>query len=347
MWFISFRDLQYRQRRFVIAILGTGLVFALSLIGSGISASFRAEVVRTMDAIDADAWVIPAGSTGPFTSFSLIPADTARALRGDEGTTKASPIAILHHSFPLEDGPMDAVIIGVRPNGVGAPPLSAGRSFRSPGEVVVDEAAGLPLNTILEIGQKRVTVVGHTKGLSLNAGAPLIFANLQDLQVAVFGDRLATAIATRGVPAVVPAGYVAVTDAAARADVLRPFLQAIGTIDLVKMLLWIVAASIIGAMVYLSTLERLRDFAVLRAIGSGARELLGGLAMQAILVTLASAVVAMAAASAMAPFFPMRVEIPLGAYAALPVIATVVGLAASTAGLRRATNVDPALAFGG
>jgi putative ABC transport system permease protein len=35
------------------------------------------------------------------------------------------------------------------------------------------------------------------------------------------------------------------------------------------------------------------------------------------------------------------------AFTALPVIAVVIGLLASIAGLRRAVGVDPALAFGG
>jgi putative ABC transport system permease protein len=43
----------------------------------------------------------------------------------------------------------------------------------------------------------------------------------------------------------------------------------------------------------------------------------------------------------------MNVVMPMRAYVALPVIAIVVGLLASGAGLRRAVAVDPALAFGG
>jgi putative ABC transport system permease protein len=43
----------------------------------------------------------------------------------------------------------------------------------------------------------------------------------------------------------------------------------------------------------------------------------------------------------------MRVDIPTLAFVLLPVIAVVIGLLASVAGLRRAITVDPALAFGG
>jgi putative ABC transport system permease protein len=52
-------------------------------------------------------------------------------------------------------------------------------------------------------------------------------------------------------------------------------------------------------------------------------------------------------AQLLAPMFPMTVVVPAGAYLALPVVALVIGLLASAAGLRRAVSVDPALAFGG
>jgi putative ABC transport system permease protein len=43
----------------------------------------------------------------------------------------------------------------------------------------------------------------------------------------------------------------------------------------------------------------------------------------------------------------MPAEISAGSYVLLPIVAVVVGLLASLAGLRRAVGVDPALAFGG
>lgn len=49
----------------------------------------------------------------------------------------------------------------------------------------------------------------------------------------------------------------------------------------------------------------------------------------------------------LAPLFPMTVVVPLSAFVALPAIATVIGLLASVAGLRRVVAIDPALAFGG
>ena len=99
-------------------------------------------------------------------------------------------------------------------------------------------------------------------------------------------------------------------------------------------LLWIVAVLIVGSLVYLSALERLRDFAVFKAIGVPTRSILAGLALQAVVVALLAAALGVILAQLLAPLFPMTVVVPMRGYLALPVIAIVIGLLASVAGLQ-------------
>ena len=63
------------------------------------------------------------------------------------------------------------------------------------------------------------------------------------------------------------------------------------SITIVAIMLWIVAALVVGSAIYLSALERLRDFAVFKAIGVPTRDIAGGLALQAIVVALLAALV--------------------------------------------------------
>ena len=58
---------------------------------------------------------------------------------------------------------------------------------------------------------------------------------------------------------------------------------------MIRILLWLVAALIIGTMTYLSALERRRDVAVLKAIGASTRQLGMSIALQGALVALAAA----------------------------------------------------------
>jgi putative ABC transport system permease protein len=115
----------------------------------------------------------------------------------------------------------------------------------------------------------------------------------------------------------------------------------------VRILLWLVAAGIIGSVLYLQAIERTRDFAVFKATGVTNRSLLVGLAIQAIALAISAAIAAIGLSFLLKPLMQMAIEIPGSAYVLLPVVAIVVGLIASLAGLRRAIGVDPALAFGG
>ena len=112
-------------------------------------------------------------------------------------------------------------------------------------------------------------------------------------------------------------------------------------------MLWVVAGCIIGSVVYLCALERVRDFAVFKATGTSTTALMMGLAVQAIIVSLLAGLVGVVIARGLAPLIPVPAQIPANAYVLLPVVAVAVGLVASLAGLRRAVTVSPALAFGG
>ena len=57
-------------------------------------------------------------------------------------------------------------------------------------------------------------------------------------------------------------------------------------------LMWLIAAGIIGLIVYLSAIERMRDFAVFKATGAPTRLIVGGLMLQAVFVSLVAALLA-------------------------------------------------------
>jgi putative ABC transport system permease protein len=77
------------------------------------------------------------------------------------------------------------------------------------------------------------------------------------------------------------------------------------------------------------------------------RSILAGLAMQAVIVAVLSALLGGVLSVLLGPLFPMRVDIPRIAFILLPIVAITIGVLASLAGLRRAVVVDPAMAFGG
>jgi putative ABC transport system permease protein len=347
--FVSLRDLQWRRRRFLIGVLATGLVFALALVITGISASFHNEVGRAVDAFGADEWVVSAKATGPFTTPVLFPQADATALRkSNPDVTAATPMAVLRFTV-MTSRVRDINVIGL-PVGaeLGSPKIRDGRSIGRVGEIVVDRSLGVKVGTTLAIGGGTFDVVGRTSGVSYYAGTPVVFIALNDAQrLALGGQPLVSAVLVRGRVTSVPAGLRAMTGAAAISDLRRPLKSATGTIDILRILLWVVAVGIIGSVLYLQAIERTRDFAVFKATGVTGRSLVSGLAFQAVVLAVAAAIVAIGLGFLLAPLMPMRVETPASAFIVLPIVAIGVGLLASVSGLRRAVTVDPALAFGG
>jgi putative ABC transport system permease protein len=349
VWYISLADLRFRQRRFIIAVAGTSLVFAMALVLAGLSGAWRVEAQRTVREVGADAWVLRKGVAGPFTALATMPEELAEEVAASPGVREADPLIVLRQTVRLQGDLTDANLFGHRLDGAGRPPEPVdGRRARRSGEAVVNRTLGVDLGERFDIGGRTFTTVGIVSGMSYAAGIPNVYVSITDAQAIAFaGERVASVIVTQGMPRELPAGFVAMPSADARADILRPLESGIKSIDTSQMMLWVVAAFIIGAVVYMSALERVRDFAVLKAVGASSASLFAGLALQSVVVSVLSSIAAMAITQLLIPIFPMEVVIPSRAFVVLPVIALGVGLVASLVALRRAVAVEPALAFGG
>lgn len=346
-WLLALRDLQWRSRRFAVAILATGLVFGLALLMTGIQASFDNEIERTVASFRADAWVVPKGSRGPFTAPIAFPERRVQEVRRLKGVRSATAVAVAGATTSTPE--IKSInLVGIVPGAVGSPGKDVDRALAGRGAAVADDTLGLSVGDRLDLDGKNFTVRGRTHGLTHFAGVPTVTLPVKEVQrLRMNGGHLATAIVTRGTPRNAPKSLTVLSNAQVRNDLARPIEQAKQTITLIRSLLWLVAAGIIGAVLYLSALERVPDFAVLKAIGVTTRSLMIALVIQAMALALVSVVVAIGFAQLLSPLAAMSVEIPVSAYITLAIVAVVVGILASTLALRRAVAVDPALAFGG
>jgi putative ABC transport system permease protein len=345
---VTLRDLQWRRRRFVIAIIGTSLVFAMTLVLTGLSNGFRVEADHTVDALGFDTYLVKSGPAGPFIGSPPFPESEIAMMARIPGVTAAVPLVYTATTVPDGDSTRNANVFGAPAEGPGMPPVSAGRSPSGPGEAAVSSTLGSDVGDDLEIGSSSVKIVGIVDDSTALAGQPNVFLTVAGAQqMGYSGQPIVTSAGIRGTPAEVPDGYRTIDRAGAIDDLMRPMKAAVSAITMIAVLLWIVAALIVGSVIYLSALERTRDFAVLKAVGVSTRSVLAGLCLQAVIVAVVAAVLGGLLSLVLAPAFPMRVQIPTSAFLLLPVIGVLIGLLASVAGMRRAVTIDPALAFGG
>jgi putative ABC transport system permease protein len=341
----SRRDLSWRRRRLAIAVAGTTLAFALALLLSGFREGIDVEASRTVDTLGADTFIVRAGASGPFTTVALLDAAVASDIGRAPGVTAASPIVSVRHA--IDSGARtDVYLIGAVPGGLGMPTDLRGRAPARSGEAALGGSAGRELGDRVRVGGRWFDVVGLLPGVSVWANVPVMFVPLGDAQDLVFDGRdAATAILLTGTPPPLPSELQALSPQAALRDLKRPLANAVATIDLFRILLWVVAAAIVGSILYISALERSRDFAVFKAFGTRNRDLVGTLVVEAVAIAASAAALAIAVSRPMAALFPAVISFPARTLALLPPVALLVGFLGALAGARRAISVDPAQAF--
>lgn len=345
---ITLADLRFRSRQFLIAVVGAGVVFALAVLMSGMANGFYAEITSTVTSTHADTWVVPKGSSGPFTSVLGIPESKVRAVAAEPGVKSASGMVISLQTVDRgADGDLRVMMLGTRPGGPAQVRPDEGAAVKKATDAVADRRLGVPIGGHFTLAGKTFTVVGLISGHTMLGGTPDVFVGLRAAQQVLFsGQRVITSLSVQGQPKHLPAGLRAMSIDAVEKDSLGPMADSVSSIQNTRYLMWAVAVIIVAALVYVSTLQRQRDFAVLKAVGASGRDLFASVALQAVLVTLGAAALAASTAWLFKPLYMVPLVVPGSAYWSLPIIAVVVGIFSSLIALRRAVTVDPALAFG-
>jgi putative ABC transport system permease protein len=337
---LTVRDLRYRAVRFLVVTIGTALVFTLLFLMTGLVEQFNQEPFLTVDAVSDASWIVPEGTSGPFTSSSTLRPDQVEALNGE-------PLLVARGTIEIDGVAGEGIVAGFEGGGLVAPPLADGRMPGGAFEALVDVSTDLAAGDSFGLGGERFTVVGTTDDTTLLAGQPMVFVLLSDARQVMFGGAEVTMAVLTTEPPPAVEGTVVLSALDVAEDALGPLENAISSVDLIRVLLWVVAGIIIGAAVYLSALERQRDFAVLLAVGGKTRQLSLSLAIQAVFVALVAVGLAGVIQALVVPVFPLKVRVPARALWQLPLVAVAVSLLAASAAMRRVRRTDPAAAFGG
>ena len=120
MWLVSLRDLQFRARRFVIAILVTSLVFGIALAIDGMRRSVEDESPAIVALFGADQWLVAKGATGPFTTTNVFDSGNQDDVRDADGVKRADAV-VLSRSVISGGDAKDVNLVGHVPGGLGSP----------------------------------------------------------------------------------------------------------------------------------------------------------------------------------------------------------------------------------
>ena len=336
MLLLILRDLQFRRWRVGLTIILMAIVMMLLFLMSGLVEQFNTEPYEAADRAGGDLnWVVSTGTGGPFTS----PKPIDSALLSD---VPGEPILVA----PSALGDAQVRMVARDYSFLNEPVLTQGRYPESNGEVVTDSTAGFAVGDRTTLGGIDAVIVGLTDDSTVLAGVPLTFVTLEfGQEVAVGGQDLLLAKLTSRTPRV-GEGLKLLTPQQIGDDALVPLDGAIASVALIKALLWLITVIIIAAIIYITALERTRDFAVLKAVGGRTPDLGASLLIQGLLMTLIAVLIAGVLQSFIAPSFPLKVRVPSSAWITIAGGASIAAILAGAAGVLRVKSTSPAEAFG-
>lgn len=358
------RFLFAEHRRAALTVLGVAAALLLVLVLEGIFAGAIDRVTHYIRTSPAQLFLSQDGvKTMHMSASALSPDDTTR-VRSVAGVAWVTPIGFASGSVAGPQGRQLSYLIGYDTDaGRGGPTeLVTGRVPRA-GEAVVDEQGadglGVGLGDSVSVLGARLEVVGLSTGGSsitnttvfvsqqefakIRGPVPsyLLVGTEKSADAATVADRVRRAVPTVTVQT---SEEFAASEARIVTDMSADLLRLMSTIGL------LIALAVIALGLMTATLNRLREYAVLKALGATTRRLAGSVTVQVLWTVALASVLAATFALLLSLAVPLlapavTISITWGSLAQTTLGALAVGLLAALWPLRRIATLDAATAF--
>lgn len=287
------RDILHAWGKFVFTGIGLGLLIGVTLVMAGVYRGMVDDGKALLDNSGADLWVVQKDTLGPYAESSSLNDDVYRAILAMPGVAQAANVTYLTMQVRKVESDVRTMVVGIAPGALGATPgwppyLVAGRQItRGHYEAVADIATGFKLGDRLAIRRNHYTVVGLTRRMVSSSGDPMVFIPLKDAQEAQFLKDNDAIWQSRRRTEANPAFN-------------RPGVP--GLLDAV--ILAIVSAAIVAFIIYSLTMDKIREIAVLKLIGTRNRTIAAMIMQQALALGVIGFVVGKITATFSAPCSP-------------------------------------------
>lgn len=368
---LAWRNLSHDRLRFAITIAGVAFAVFLMVFQGSLLAGFVRVSSSVIDATDADLWITARGV--PCFDFPAPLPNRFRELSMNvKGVDSVKRIAAGITSWQKPSGVKQTIIIVGADPGVGGafplPYLNGKTDLVFPETVLIDnsnfDALGLTTMPVdVEIGGRRARVAGAVSGFGSFIGSPYVFTGYNDaVRYLDFGPEETTFLLVR----VAPGNDVKVVqqdlkarlpeaDVWTRAEFARRArlywvvkTGAGGALLTAALLGSIVGAVIVSQTIYATTMERLEEFATLKAMGASRWYIRRVVLIQALVSSVIGCAIGLAAT------FP-SVEIVRGSIpwvytpwwlpAGMILVSLLMCSLASTVSIRKAIRVEPGRVF--
>lgn len=375
---LAYRDVKHNLFRFILTCLGLSLLMAVVLAMMGIYNGSVIDALTIARAPKVDLWVVEGQTAGPFAEASKLPGPTREAVERISGVAEAGSVTYQNAEGEFAGASRRLYVIGFEPGRLGGPEiLLSGRSIgRSHFELIADRKTGLSLDDWIKLGRNSFRVVGIVENHVNSGGDPAVYIALADAQTLQFeldpaairvkratGQVSETSDTVNAVLARLEHGADA--DAVAANIVRWKHLSALTQADeetlltrsvierqrkqlgLFMAILLVVSAVVIALIIYMMTMEKMKQIATLKLIGAPDRTIVGLILQQSLALGMTGWLFGLGMLTLIKDYFPRRVVLAPEDALMLGGIIGLVCIGASGLGIRAALKADPATALGG
>lgn len=360
---VARRQLVAHRGRAVAGLAGIAVALLLILVLNAIFAGLQERLTAYIERSGADVIVAQRGVDTMHMTESALPEALTEEIRAVPGVATAQPI--LYVPTLIERGEARALVYLIGDQAGGDPiPLTVGRRPRG-GEVVLDGAAARKLGAVPGTQVRALggdfRVSGQVEGLAAITNS-VAFVRREDLAKVLGLERTVSYVLVRRQAGVTDEQLaeriereVPTVTASARSAFARSERRVVGDMstDIIKGMTtvgFVVGVAVAALVAYASTINQLRDYAVLRALGLRGGRALGLVVSQVGVLVLGGFVLAVGLAAflqATSSRLTSTLVLALrpGDIVRTLLVAWVVAVAAAVLPVARVARVDPASVF--
>ena len=357
------RQLLFRKGRAVAGLAGIATALLLVLALNAMFAGAQGRLTTYIDRSGADVVVAQRGVQTMHMTESAVPEQAAAALASLPGVDRVRPI--LYVAAMVERGQKRGIVYLIGDDAGGAPIALASGRRPGPGGIVLDtvlaEKLGVGQGSQVRALGRDWRVSGEVSGFTLLSNS-FAFLRRSDLAQTIHSAGVVSYILVGARPGTSPAelarrinASVPGVSASTRAAFDASERRVVGdmTTDIVRVMIlvgFIIGVAVAGLVAYNATLSQLRDYAVLRALGLGARRALALAVGQVAAMVAAGFVLALGLTWLLGQLLPklsptIVLAIKPGDVVLALVVAGAVAIAAAAFPAIRVSRVDPASVF--
>ena len=372
MLLLAHRNLLYDKARFAVTLAGIVFAVVLVVIQLGLFIGFTVSTSAVIDRSGADLWIAAKGVQYFEVAYPLSERKQYLAL-GVPGVVAADKLIVRFSNWRRPDGAeTNVVVIGFNPNsGAGGPwDLIAGvrEDLKIADTVIIDDFYRADLGVrapgeLVEINNRRARVVGLTQGIRSFTTTPFVFTSFKNaLNYTATGEDQTMYVLARAAPGMSPAGIktglrarlgdVDVFTREEFSDRTRHywlFTTGAGIALLVAALVGLMVGCVVVAQtIYATTVDHLREYGTLKAIGASNAYVYSVILQQALWSALAGYGLGMAVA-----FATIRLSRRAGATILVPwqlsagmfVLTLLMCVGGALVSVHKVTSLDPGEVF--